>query len=299
MDGEATAVRTGTGLRLALWQTSAGPGDVEGNLARLAAVAAEAAAEGADVLVTPEMFLTGYDIPGPLTRQLAEPADGPLFERVAALSEEHGIAIAYGYPELGEPADGAESAARGAEGSAQGGDAPAQGGEAPVYNAVQVVDGGRSVLRHRKMHLYGDLDRARFAPGDAVPDVAELRGRRISALICYDVEFPESVRAAALAGADLVLVPTANMVGFEEVSTLLVPARALENGVAVAYVNYIGAEAVQRYCGHSVLAVPGRPAVLAGAEDDALLILDVPGTGADAAAGDADYLRDRRGDLFG
>ena len=59
-------------------------------------------------------------------------------------------------------------------------------------------------------------------------------------LICYDVEFPEAVRRLALAGAGLVVVPTANMEGFEAVPRLLVPARAYENGLVVAYANCCG-----------------------------------------------------------
>ena len=255
-------------MRIAVWQCRPGPLDVEGNLARLETALGRAADRGADVLVTPEMFTTGYDIPPEDTHRLAEPPDGPTAQRIAGLTERTGVAVAYGYPE------------RGAEGA--------------VYNAAQLIDAGEAVLRHRKMHLFEDLDRDRFTPGDAPVAVAGFRGRRAALLICYDVEFPEPVRAAALRGADVVLVPTANMAGFEVVSTTLVPARAYENGVHVAYANYCGREGGQVYAGLSVVCGPGGTLGTLPAAGEDLLVVDA-GTG----GGGPPYLRDLRRDLFG
>ncbi|MFY8044397.1 MAG: nitrilase-related carbon-nitrogen hydrolase, partial [Rhodoferax sp.] len=75
-------------------------------------------------------------------------------------------------------------------------------------------------------------------------------------LICYDVEFPEATRRLALAGADLIVVPTANMPEFDFVAQSLVPVRAYENQLYVAYANYIGAEGAVHYGGLSLLAAP-------------------------------------------
>lgn len=255
-------------MRIAVWQCRPGPLDLEGNLARLEAALGRAAGRGADVLVTPEMFTTGYDIPREDTHRLAEPADGPTAQRIAGLTARTGVAVAYGYPE------------RGTEGA--------------VYNAAQLIDAGKVVLHHRKMHLFEDLDRTRFTPGDAPAAVAGFRGHRTALLICYDVEFPESVRAAALRGAELVLVPTANMAGFEVVSTTLVPARAYENGMHVAYANYCGHEGGQVYAGLSVVCGPeGAVGSLPAAGEDLLVVDAGPG------GGGPPYLRDVRTDLFG
>lgn len=254
-------------LRIAVWQCRSLPGDVPANLARLEDAAARAAGQGADVLVTPEMFATGYDIGAERTRALAEPADGPLFEAVAAITRRTGVAVAYGYPE--RLADGR------------------------IANAAQLVDGGRVVGAHRKAHLFGGLDQDRFAPAEARPAPFELRGRRVGMLICYDVEFPEAVRSLAVDGAETVLVPTANMVPYELVSTVVVRARAYENGVTVAYANYCGAEGAQVYAGLStVCGADGSVRALASTGDEELLVADAGGV-------PAPYLRDRRGDLFG
>ena len=75
-------------------------------------------------------------------------------------------------------------------------------------------------------------------------------------LICYDVEFPEMVRAAAIAGADLVIVPTALRRRWSVIAEKLIPVRALENGIFLAYANWAGAEADWDYAGLSVIAGP-------------------------------------------
>ncbi|CAM5504952.1 Aliphatic amidase [Streptomyces glaucescens] len=93
---------------------------------------------------------------------------------------------------------------------------------------------------------------------------AELDGLRIGLMICYDVEFPENIRAHALAGTDLLLVPTAQMHPFQFVAEHLVPVRAFENQMYVAYVNRVGAEDEFEFVGLSTLAGPdGAPATLA------------------------------------
>ncbi|MDI3331356.1 MAG: carbon-nitrogen hydrolase family protein [Micrococcus sp.] len=255
-------------MRIAVWQCRPHPLDREENLARLRSAAGRAAGQDADVLVVPEMFTTGYDITPQDTHRLAEPFDGPTARRIAGLTTRTGIAVAYGYPE------------RAADGT--------------VYNAAQLIADGRTVLRHRKMHLFEDLDRTRFAAGDQPPAVADFRGHRVALLICYDVEFPESVRAAAVRGADIVLVPTANMVGYEIVSRTLVPARAYENGVHVAYANYCGSEGDLDYAGLSVICGPDGAADSLPAAGEDLLVVEVRDV-----AGGPPYLADRRSDLLG
>lgn len=83
-------------MRVALLQTASRPRDVAGNLARLADTCADA---DADLLVTPEMFLTGYDIGAEAVAELAEPADGPSAAAVADIARASGTAVHYGYPQ--------------------------------------------------------------------------------------------------------------------------------------------------------------------------------------------------------
>ena len=217
-------------LTLALWQRPYAANTAEA-LARLDTTAAQARAQAAELLLCPEMSLTGYQIGTAAVATLAEPADGALAQAVAAIARRHRIAIVYGYPELN--ADG------------------------QPYNAVQFMGAdGQRIAHYRKTHLFGDIDRAQFSPGGAASLAFEWRGWRLGLLICYDVEFPETVRLLALQGVDAVLVPTANMAAFDEVQNLLVPARACENRVFVAYANACGHEPGIHYGGLSTVAGP-------------------------------------------
>jgi predicted amidohydrolase len=240
-------------LRLALWQTPLSPsGDgAQPGLPALNAAMASAAAQGAHWLVTPEMALTGYAIGAERVRALAETADGPLAEAVAALAQRHGVGVVYGFPE--------------------------HNGEQRPFNSVQAISArGERLGLYRKTHLYGAVDAAQFNPGDSPPPVFDANGWRIGLLICYDVEFPEPARDLALRGADLVLVPTANMAEFPEVVQRLVPARACENRLFVAYANACGLEhtAAQtvHYGGLSTLCGP-MGEVLTQAGDTPVLLL--------------------------
>ena len=136
---------------------------------------------------------------------------------------------------------------------------PTLGADGRVFNTVHLADrtGGR-LARYAKTHLYGAVDRAQFAPGPALAAPVELDGWKLGLAICYDIEFPEVARALALAGAEAILVPTANMLPFESVATRLVPARAEENAVFLAYANYVGADDAFTYFGRSCVCDPDR-----------------------------------------
>ncbi|MCQ9386271.1 nitrilase-related carbon-nitrogen hydrolase [Brevibacterium moorei] len=244
------------------------------------------------ILVFPEMFLTGYAIGPADVRRLAEPATGPRFASVARLARVHGCAIAYGYPELGEmPADGGPADQDPADG-------------APVYNSVNLVsESGELLATYRKTHLYGEVDRSQFAPGERLPELVGWHGWKLGLGICYDVEFPEFVRAQALAGIDLLLVPTANMTGLEAVAGTLVPARAYENQVYVGYANYTGADEVFSYHGLSTLAGPTAEVLAQGGAASAsegyeLVTAALRRAQLQASRQVATYLADRRSDLY-
>src|SRR5690348_12517721 len=85
--------------RVAAWQCPPGPRDVAGNLRRLDAVCASAAAQQVEVLVTPEMFTSGYAITRDEVLRLAEDAGGPTEAAVAQIARRHRLAIVYGHPE--------------------------------------------------------------------------------------------------------------------------------------------------------------------------------------------------------
>lgn len=248
--------------------------DRDANLAALDAAAARAAAGGADLLITPEMYLTGYNLGTEAITALAEERFGASAQAVAEIAIRHRAAVLYGYPE--------------------------RDGAGVVYNAVQLFDrDGVSLANYRKTHLFGDVDRAGFAPGDDLVVQADLDGVRLGFLVCYDVEFPETVRAHADAGTQLLLVPTALMRPYEYVPRQIVPARAIESQLFVAYVNRVGVEREFVYAGESRVVAPDGRELAVGGDHEELLIADVDPADLAASRAVNTYLRDRRTDLYG
>jgi predicted amidohydrolase len=128
--------------------------------------------------------------------------------------------------------------------------------------------------------------------------LAELDGLKIGILICYDVEFPEAVRALALAGAELIAVPTALIRPFDIVARTLVPARAFENQVYVAYAGICVSEAGLEYCGLSCIVGPdGQDLAGAGTGPD-LLLADIDLCAIPKGRMSNPYLSDRRPRLY-
>ena len=197
-------------------------------------------------LVTPEMFLTGYNIGRTAAAAFADDACAERVAAVASLARKHGVAVVFGHPERGP------------------------GGA--VMNAAVCVDAnGKTLGRHHKTHLFGDLDREIFGAGAGDELPFDFHGWKIGMLICYDVEFPENTRRLALQGADLIVVPTANMVGFDFVAQHLVPTRAYENQLFVAYANFCGEEGDLAYNGLSCVAAPNG-VVLSNADGNPSLV---------------------------
>ncbi len=208
-----------------------------------------AAAAGAQMLVLPELVLPGYNRPD-LHQSLAQPLDGEWITRLRAMAQEAGCGLCLGWAE-------------------RDGDA--------VYNAATTIGPDGVVLAHyRKIQLYGPMEQASFTRGDALCPAFTLAGLKASMLVCYDIEFPGHAAALARSGVDLVLVPTANPVGFDHVQRVLVPARAHENNAVVAYANLVGPEGDLTFGGLSVIAGPdGQPLATAGARGEALLVVDL------------------------
>lgn len=238
------------------------------NIAAMERAAHAAAVAGSSLIVFPELFLTGYNIGRQALHELAEPVDGPSVGAIAGIARRYGIAIIAGMPE-------------------RSGDV--------VFNAALAVDKAGSVAGlYRKIHLFGPDERSAFAPGSEICTV-RLAGRCVGLAICYDIEFPEMARALVGAGADLICAPTANMSPYWEVPTTLLRARALENGIPVAYANLVGDDGGLTYTGMScIVGADGRDRARAGAEGPALLCCS-PGSA--VTAGGCDRLSTQATDV--
>jgi predicted amidohydrolase len=157
-------------------------GDTGANRDAAARAVREAAAAGAELAVLPELSDSGYVFTGPdEARGLATPADGsPTLDRWQKLATEHGVVIVGGFCELGD--DGL------------------------LYNSAALVDASGTRAVYRKAHLW-DREKLVFTPGAGAPPVIGLPFGRVAVMVCYDLEFPEWTRLAALDGADLIAAP--------------------------------------------------------------------------------------------
>jgi predicted amidohydrolase len=194
-----------------------------------------------DLLVLPELFACGYNI-GDAVKRVAEPADGPIAMQIAALARRYNLAIHYGFAER----DGDK-----------------------LYNAAQAVGpDGAQLGRHRKLILPPGFESSYFSTGHQI-DLFVYCGLTIATLICYDAEFPELARKAAMRGADIIVVPTALGHQWGWVAHQMIPTRGFENGVFLAYANHAGMENGLSYLGASFIAAPdGALMVRAGAAPD-------------------------------
>lgn len=246
-------------LRLGVWQDETPRGGVDAVVTRISEALAEARIAEVDLVVFPECFLTGYYTETDNVPALAQSVTSNLRRRLHGLADTSGVGFVLGTYEP-QPAG--------------------------VGNAALVcLPGVPADHIYRKRALYGDWEKAAFTRGTD-PCVFEYRGYRFALLICFDVEFPELVREAAMAGVDAVLVPTALMEPDHWIADYVVQSRAIENTLTVAYANRIGREGHLTFLGKSQICDPLAQARVVAPEGFRGL-LHAPLTQADVPA---DYL---------
>ncbi len=178
-----------------------------------------------------------------------------------------------------------------------------RGEDGGLYNSAAVVDCSGVLNVYRKVHLW-DREKLWFQPGDSMPPVVECSIGRIGVAICYDLEFPEVTRHLAIAGADLIAVPTnwplvPRPAGERPPEVVIAMAAARVNRVAIACCDRAGTErGVEWTAGTTIVGVDGWPVAVAG--DDGVAIADIDLRAArDKRLTDlSDALGDRRPDVY-
>ena len=265
----------GRTVHLALVQFESVLCDPAANTQKACRMIAEAAAEGADLVVLPELFSTGYElnIVGPHVPELAEPVDGPTVRALQDAARAGncyvvaGLALAYDM--AGVP-----------------------------FNSSVVIDRQGELLgTYDKQHLWA-LERFYFRSGCDCP-VFDTDFGRIGVMICYDMGFPEVARMLALQGADLILCPSAWCQEDMDVWDVNAPARALENTAFVAAVNRYGVEDQLVMPGHTKACNPRGHVVAELAEEaEGVLHVELDLNEVVDYRQRSPYLRDRRPDLY-
>lgn len=258
--------------RIALAQTCFAPSSWEDAIRRIDRTAAEARAGGANLLMLPEMFTCGYGDPGSARTLAISPGDSK-WSNLQSVARRHGIATLIGYSELA-------------------------GGR--LHNSGALIsDSGELHLNYRKMHLWGDFEHSLFHAGDRSAVVELAPGIFAGVLICYDIEFAVAAQDLARRGANLILTPSATWEEYNVVALNVVPARAYENSVFVAFCNHVGRICDIEFAGLSTVAAPdGSIIERAPHNREALAFADIdPAAYADYIAAHR-QVHDQRADLF-
>lgn len=174
-----------------LAQLTTVPGAVDANRELLADAVGRATSAGADVVVLPELAVSGYTLDPRVLTATAEPVPGPTTEAWGALAQQSGALILGGLCEQ----DGKR-----------------------LFNTVVGVAPEGLVLHYRKLHLFAG-EKQVFSPGDLGLPIAETPHGRVGVCVCYDLRFPEVVRVLALRDAELIAVPSAWVAGFDSDET--------------------------------------------------------------------------------
>jgi predicted amidohydrolase len=237
------------------------------------------------VVVLPELIVPGYGTDGDRMAAQAEPLDGPTVNAWVELAARHDGLVAGGFCER----DGDR-----------------------IFNTAVLVGGDGVLLHYRKLHLFGH-EKGAFTPGDLGLPVAETAAGRIGLCVCYDLRFVETARILALRGADLILVPTAWVTGFDkrrwdedgmapQAHGALLQANL--NQVFIACASQAGRFGELEFLGSSILATPRGELALGPlpGDRDELALASIDGGEARRAQERAELVsprRDRRTDVYG
>lgn len=266
-------------VRCAAIQLSPIFGEVAVNRENAACAIEEAASLGAELVVLPELCISGYVfVDGKEARALSESLTGETVEGWVSLAAKHGLTIVGGICERDD-----------------GGD---------LHNTAVVVEKTGLTAAYRKTHLW-DREQLVFTPGARRPPVVDTACGRVGVAICYDSFFPEVMRGLAVAGADVIAVPMnspATEPPFEPlpIEVSLVIAAAAVNRVFVVQADRSGRERDVDWAEASVIVDPEGRLLSGPTHGRAVLVADLDLDCAhDKAYGERnDVLADRRLDLY-
>ncbi len=271
-------------MRIALAQIVSSE-DRAHNLERALAAVDEAADAGADLVVFAEIVLDRFfpqqsciDLPFDAA-ELAETVPGPTTERIAEKAREHGIVVVFNLYEIDD--------------------------QGRTFDSSPVIDADGTILGVTRMvHITdyeGFHEQDYYHPGDTGAPVYATRAGKIGVAICYDRHYPEYMRALALAGADLAVIPQAGTLGewpdglFEaEVRTA-----AFQNGYFAALCNRVGVEDALTFAGESFVTDPDGRVVARGKRlEEDLVVADLDLAQCQESSARRLFLRDRRPELY-
>lgn len=220
-------------VKTALVQFPCKIGNKRHSINKMAKYARQARKQGVDIIIFPEMSLTGYTTRD-LTYELAEEIPGPSTKEVEKIARKQDLYIVYGMPE--------RSAI----------------GKAIIYNTAVLVGPEGYVGKYRKTHLptHSVFEEKRYFRQGYQTPVFDTNIGTLGIIICYDIFFPEIARALRLQGAKFIVCISASPAVRKKFFETLTLARAIENTCFLAYVNLVGIENGLQFWGGSRLIGP-------------------------------------------
>ena len=268
-------------MKIAAVQMDIKIGEVDRNLGAMSDRFREAVANGAELVIFPECAVSGYCFESlDEARPFAQAVPGPATSTMVAVCHELNAYAVFGMIEV----DGDKA-----------------------YNAAVFAGPDGVIGRYRKVHLpfLGVDQHVNF--GDRAFEVHQAGDLNVGLNICYDSAFPESSRALAIAGADLVALPTNWPPGAECVAEHVIATRAMENAIYYAAANRVGEERGFRFIGMSRICAPnGTTLAVADGESETILYADVDTEKSrlkrvvrEAGKHAIDRMADRRPEMYG
>lgn len=264
-------------MKLAMYQMQ-NAGSVEANLEKSLTAIAEAAKNGADLILFPEVQLTEFfpQYPGQDVAHYAVTIDHPIVGQFRAACREHGIMAC---PNL----------------------YLAEGGK--YYDVSILIGTDGEVIGLQKMvhiaqaHQFYEQDY--YAPADDGFKVFDTPLGRIGIVVCFDRHYPESIRTEALMGADLILVPTVNVKAEPgEMFQWEIRVQAFQNSVAIAMCNRVGAEGEMDFSGESIVADADGDLLLLADDSEGIFYADIDMAQSGAIRARRPYTSLRRTELY-
>lgn len=256
-------------MKIELAQLAGRDADTAYNLQRTLEVITSCAAD-TQLIVFPETQLMGFPSVDSVA-EVAEPLTGPSVQAVQRAVRERNVAVVIGMAELDD---------------------------GRYYNTTLLITPQGIALRYRKTHLWAS-DRGVFSAGDRYSTV-EWNGLCVGLLICYDIEFPETARALAQLGVDLLIVTNGNMDPYGPAHRTAIMARAQENQAFALMVNRVGeGDGGLVFAGGSALVNPFGSLLNEAGRDECRLTVELDLSQLAAARRDYRYLDDQRLQLPG
>lgn len=264
------------GIDVALAQISCIVGNKEHNIDLIERNVSEAKKRGADLVIFPELALTGY-VNRDLLYELAEPIPGPSIRYLEEIVIKENIHVVLGMPERSEKA------------------------RAVLYNTAVLLGPTGLIGKYRKLYLptHSVFEEKRyFRPGYQAPMFKTDIGN-LGLTVCYDVFFPETTRLLRLRGSQLMICISASPDMRRKFFEVLTAARAIENTVFLAYVNLVGLEdGLQFWGGSRIIAPNGDILVQAKYSEEDLVVGRIDYADLERAEAVVPTLRDLRPELF-